>query len=628
MPNAIYENGDSGVEVDPTLASGLRGHHGWSMVTALVADGERRVRQLIDWTGGEGIKPDVGGYLGQFGLVADIAEATDDRGPKGEAGEGEPGPQGKSAYQVAVDNGFVGTEVEWLNFYVNDIAAAATSEAIDARDIAVEKADAAEGSETNAADSAALAAAAVGGVIYDTMALGIAATTNGQFFIVKGDGVATYALMYKNAAGVATLIASYPSKAGLDASVAALAALMTEEATYYIDGKRVVAGFRDDNFRFPVAVFPDGSLYLKGYVPASELPEYGGDIEELQDILIEPADYYIDGKKVASGFRDDNERFPIAVFDDGSAYVHGYNPNGDPEPEPESPATSGAVYGDSLTANGFAAALGTALGRTVNNRGIGSQVAQKIAARQGGHVLDVTIGSNQIVSGSNSVTHFNNIVSTVDGDTLPLSTAADNVTRTMSVVIAGVAGTLQRSAGGGVETYTFTPAADQTVPVQCPPRTPMFVKGSADTDRSLIQVIWAGMNGAREVWATDEIPTYVTEMVDKLIRFGNNKFVVMGLPNGEYPVEYVGGANYADINTLNRNLAKRFPDNFFDTRRWLIDHGLTALGITPVPGDQNSIDIGRDITPVGLRVDNRHLSPACNTVLGVAVAAFITGKGW
>lgn len=27
---------------------------------------------------------------------------------------GEDGPQGKSAYQVAVDNGFVGTEAQWL----------------------------------------------------------------------------------------------------------------------------------------------------------------------------------------------------------------------------------------------------------------------------------------------------------------------------------------------------------------------------------------------------------------------------------------------------------------------------------------------------------------------------------
>ncbi|MER8506719.1 hypothetical protein NKH91_17815 [Mesorhizobium sp. M0894] len=69
----------------------------------------------------------------------------------------------------------------------------------------------------------ALANAAIGGTIYDTTAAGIAATTNGQFFIVKGDGVNTYALMYKNVATVATLVASYPSKESLDLLLAMLA---------------------------------------------------------------------------------------------------------------------------------------------------------------------------------------------------------------------------------------------------------------------------------------------------------------------------------------------------------------------------------------------------------------------
>ena len=37
-------------------------------------------------------------------------------GPKGDDGEqGAPGDDGRSAYQVAVDNGFVGTEAEWLD---------------------------------------------------------------------------------------------------------------------------------------------------------------------------------------------------------------------------------------------------------------------------------------------------------------------------------------------------------------------------------------------------------------------------------------------------------------------------------------------------------------------------------
>ncbi|MER8591434.1 hypothetical protein NKH33_07505 [Mesorhizobium sp. M1182] len=73
-----------------------------------------------------------------------------------------------------------------------------------------------------------LANAAIGGVVYDTTAAGIAATVNGQFFIVKGDGINTYALSYKNVVGVATLIASYPSKTALDAFLASLSATVTQ----------------------------------------------------------------------------------------------------------------------------------------------------------------------------------------------------------------------------------------------------------------------------------------------------------------------------------------------------------------------------------------------------------------
>lgn len=36
------------------------------------------------------------------------------KGAKGAPGDGLPGPSGISAYQVAVNNGFVGTEAAWL----------------------------------------------------------------------------------------------------------------------------------------------------------------------------------------------------------------------------------------------------------------------------------------------------------------------------------------------------------------------------------------------------------------------------------------------------------------------------------------------------------------------------------
>lgn len=62
---------------------GDQGNAGWSPVLANVEDGERRVQQIADWTGGEGTPPEAGSYIGPSGLVTDIGDATDIRGAPG-----------------------------------------------------------------------------------------------------------------------------------------------------------------------------------------------------------------------------------------------------------------------------------------------------------------------------------------------------------------------------------------------------------------------------------------------------------------------------------------------------------------------------------------------------------------
>lgn len=65
------------------MADGL---DGWSPVLAVVAVGERRVHQVVDWIGGQGEMPEVGFYLGQNGATLNADEATDLRGAPGRAG--------------------------------------------------------------------------------------------------------------------------------------------------------------------------------------------------------------------------------------------------------------------------------------------------------------------------------------------------------------------------------------------------------------------------------------------------------------------------------------------------------------------------------------------------------------
>ena len=67
---------------------GPQGFDGWSPVLAVAADGVRRVFQVVGWVGGEGAEPPTGLYVGATGLVANIAQAIDVRGPAGQNGTG------------------------------------------------------------------------------------------------------------------------------------------------------------------------------------------------------------------------------------------------------------------------------------------------------------------------------------------------------------------------------------------------------------------------------------------------------------------------------------------------------------------------------------------------------------
>jgi hypothetical protein len=69
--------------------------------------------------------------------------------------------------------------------------------------------------DTAVADAGAAALAA--GNYYASTTAGLAATTNGQYFLVVGDNTTNFALLYKNEAGVATLVATSPSKTAIDA---------------------------------------------------------------------------------------------------------------------------------------------------------------------------------------------------------------------------------------------------------------------------------------------------------------------------------------------------------------------------------------------------------------------------
>lgn len=86
-------------------------------VKAVEADGKPTAWEAVDMeAGADGITPTIGEngnwYLGE----TDTGKPSrGDKGDKGDTGEsGADGADGKSAYQIALDNGFVGSQLEWL----------------------------------------------------------------------------------------------------------------------------------------------------------------------------------------------------------------------------------------------------------------------------------------------------------------------------------------------------------------------------------------------------------------------------------------------------------------------------------------------------------------------------------
>ncbi len=67
--------------------NGINGNDGWTPIVAIVNDGERRVLQVVSWTGGTGTAPDSGLYVSDSGFTDDIALAIDIRGEQGIQGD-------------------------------------------------------------------------------------------------------------------------------------------------------------------------------------------------------------------------------------------------------------------------------------------------------------------------------------------------------------------------------------------------------------------------------------------------------------------------------------------------------------------------------------------------------------
>ena len=293
-------------------------------------------------------------------------------------------------------------------------------------------------------------------------------------------------------------------------------------------------------------------------------------------------------------------------------------------------------YGDSLTqgAGGggttWPIVLAGLTGLTIHNHGIGGQTSKQIAMRLGALVPRITVSGNQIVSGANSITVIDGVTLASSGGMaadadhpFPLSTASDNGTRTATVTVQGVTGTLTRTASGGpastAEVYTFTPAAGQILPVTCPPQSPM--RFAPDISAGDIVVLWLGRNDNAE-------PAQIISNLRlgaAAVRARGAHPVVLTVINGNYGAEKVGGASYQRFLDLAADTEAEWPVEAVDIRRILISQGLDRAGISPTA--QDTTDIGVDTMPDSLRSDNIHLNADGYSVVAEVIHEHLISRG-
>lgn len=449
------------------------------------------------------------------------------------------------------------------------------------------------------------------------------------------------------------------NKAALDARAGPGGTLIDTASERYLRGQRLIGEMVDPNGRSVFAIREDGYVFgkLAMGVGVSNGLTWGQDSDGFWriglgsadgllpltgtgDVIDTRATRYYDGKKVVYEVTFQGGELALAIAEDGTVYIPKSNISVNLSSVSDQiaalqtsvallrPSREFAFYGDSLTAGDIPSRFALLSGRVTYNRGIGGQTSNQIAQRQGGNVPRVTISGNQITAGANTITAFNTVavtgMATTNAADQFLSTASGNGTQSAKATIANIIGTVTRSASGGPpstsETYTFTPDAGQTLPVTCPPQTPMIVDVAGDDRRTC--VFWPGRNND---WSTTQIEQDVDAMVSRLAT-AEKRFVIMSILNGEYASEYAGAARYIQLTTRNGNLQAKYPNNFLDIRRYLIDRGLADAGITPTA--QDTTDISRDIVPVSLRDDNIHLNATARQLVAARLETYRAAKGW
>ncbi|AOD21319.1 hypothetical protein IM25_06525 [Rhodococcus sp. p52] len=274
-----------------------------------------------------------------------------------------------------------------------------------------------------------------------------------------------------------------------------------------------------------------------------------------------------------------------------------------------------STFGDSITAAGQGGGIkwhelvSDWLGIPAYNPSVPGEAPADIATRQGGLAPALTVTGDSIPATTDPVT-----VTAISPSTGWITNAPGNADRGRFVGrLCGVPGTLLHDQSTGA--WTFTRTTGGTVAIPCPPGS-VFRVDESKAHRGDIQTFWGGRNDNSTVLRdTRSMRAYLTEP---------KRFLVFSILTGGADVS--GSAGHTAGTQRNAQLATEFGANYFDMRRYLIDHGLTDAGIPPTA--QDTTDIANDTVPTSLRADTVHPNANGHWVIARKVAQLIVDKGW
>jgi hypothetical protein len=244
-----------------------------------------------------------------------------------------------------------------------------------------------------------------------------------------------------------------------------------------------------------------------------------------------------------------------------------------------------AFWGDSMTYSQliYPARVGTNLGVTAYNGGIGSQTSTEVAIRAGAIIPAVTLTGNAIPAGTTATA----ATVTPTGD-YGATTAAGKWS--YPGTLNGIAGTLDFDRPS--KTWSFTRTAAGSV-VNVAAGTPFVVTGPTYADS--VSFFWGGRNNlyspmGTKSWRLENVLRDARAFVTTRTPY-TKRIVIMGQINGTNEGRAANGSIYQDTVRINAEL-KADPITgpyYYDMRRAFIDNGMTRAGLTPTQADLNAI---------------------------------------